>query len=257
MVFSDVLGRWYAQGRYSDVAAINGFLDDWQRLGGGHRQFLANMDRDSQLSYRHREGLLEALLKAGPKVLDQEKAVLGYCRAHQQEGEEVPSSSRITFGHVMTFKKLEGILASSRRGSNRSPFTLGNIAVSMGTQDFLKQDLKQQKSILKSILLSSYQMWSFYQKQFPDNPYFLVSTDSANLRRRLGLGHYKPDETLVFTAHKPDVRVCMPTTFDGELSPYYRPGGKSCPLNGSDGLDETIHDPISGRHLSVKIEIAP
>jgi len=51
------------------------------------------------------------------------------------------------------------------------------------------------------------------------------------------------------TAHKP-------TALDAESFDYYRPGGKTRPLSGTDGLPEVVHQPVSSNQLAGMIEVA-
>jgi hypothetical protein len=64
---------------------------------------------------------------------------------------------------------------------------------------------------------------------------------------------------MVLFAHRlsPGVAARTPTTFDAEDSPFYRPGGRTQPLDTSttgDGMPEVVHSPITGSTLAEPIQ---
>jgi hypothetical protein len=101
-------------------------------------------------------------------------------------------------------------------------------------------------------------MWSFYQPRALDEPFRGVSKDRSELIRRLGLGLTKPGKDLLLWAHRlePHQTAHKPTAFDAEAYEYFRPGGKTRPLSGTDGLYEVVHPPVSSDQLVAQIEKA-
>jgi hypothetical protein len=75
----------------------------------------------------------------------------------------------------------------------------------------------------------------------------------------LGLGLTGPDEELLVWEHalQPPQTAHRPTALDAEAYEYFRPGGKTRPLSGTDGVHEVVHRPIRADQLVARIESVP
>lgn len=133
-----------------------------------------------------------------------------------------------------------------RRGSFRG-------SAEMHVDDLLAMTLSQQRLLLADRRLRQYMMWSFHQEEFLDAPFSGVDTTCTELRRRLGLGQFVASAAKVlYWAHRlrPNQIAHRPTAFDAADNPYFRPGGRTRPLDGAgDGMPEVVHDPVSGDQL--------
>jgi hypothetical protein len=113
---------------------------------------------------------------------------------------------------------------------------------------------------VKLMPLSRHQMWSFYDPASPAAPFGNLGKGAKEIRRRLGLGHVPIGERLLLFSFRlpPEVSAHVPTAFDAELNPFFRPGGRTCPLNGppKEGLPEVVHQPLTAEALALRIEAA-
>jgi hypothetical protein len=127
----------------------------------------------------------------------------------------------------------------------------------MSVDDLLQLTMEQQKVLLAGRNLSKYNMWSFYQTAHPDLPFTSVTRTYDELKRRLGLGLMSdPNAEAMYWAHRleSEQTAHSTTAFDAADYPFYRPGGRTRPLDGaSDGLPEAIHVPVDGAQLAESI----
>lgn len=227
---------------------------------GGHwSRALDNLRLDDTLTSDWKFRLAEAVASGSPidatAVWD---LAVGFCRSHQRLGPAIPDQPAFSFGHVMTRKRLADRLASV--SDPTSPHTLTNRATDPAVDAIIGADLDRQRFELEDLMLSAYQMWSFYQAATPLEPYAGVDRRGPELRRRLGLGSCAPDaEFLHCSLHLGTMpRAHRPTTFDSDLNPYFRPGGQTRPLDGADdGLPEAVHEPVAGDRLAQPLRHAP
>ena len=182
--------------------------------------------------------------------------VESFCRAHEGKGPRQPTAQKSDLGHVHSRTTLDEYLTSA--GNWNSPFRRRGFSSALAIDLILRLDLAGQRDYLNGIRLSRYQMWSFYQSRAISNPFQRVSKETDQLVRQLGLGHIVPPIELLLWTHRlrPDQPASVPTTLDAALSEFFRPGGKTHPLVGKDGLREVVHPPISGEQLTRPIEPA-
>ena len=131
-------------------------------------------------------------------------------------------------------------------------------SVGLTVDELLAKDLAGQKSLLAGKYLAKWIMWGFYQPHRLGTPFHGVAKQPSELIRRLGLGHTDPHEELLLWEYRlePDQTAHRPTAFDAEQNEFFRPGGKTLPLSGADGLNEVVHRPITGNQLEARIEVA-
>ncbi len=216
-------------------------------------QATANLAGDPLLSTAHKFELAAEICRAPAASTDdcRDKA-LAYCDAHPRLGPRLSEPGRFVFGHVMTRKKLRDRFASLADPTLPITRAMDDLML----DEFLRQDLGDQRADLANAALSHYQMWSFIGPIAEKQPYDGLGTLGSDLRRRLGLGFYPPRTEFVYCgldlAAGPSVQP--PTTFDSRLNRYFRPGGKTHPLDGAvDGLKEVVHLPVSGYHLRLPL----
>jgi hypothetical protein len=96
-------------------------------------------------------------------------------------------------------------------------------------------------------------MWSFYQSAHPDFPFSNVTRTYDELKRRLGLGLMADaNAEAVYWAHRlqSGQTAHRTTALDAADYAFYRPGGRTQPLDGAnDGLPEVVHVPVDGSQL--------
>jgi hypothetical protein len=247
-------------------------LDDWRRAGESanadhvelalatfQRQFpqaYDNLAVDKQVLPSHREELMNQLQLVDPDRSETvEGKIIGFCRSHQGCGSRNATAERAHLGHAEERTKTERTLASTATG--RSPLTRRKRSVGLMVDDLLRRDLAGQQALL-ACRLSSWLMWAFYQPRSLGDPFRGVSKERGELVRRLGMGRTDPHQELLVWAHRllPHQRAHKPTAFDAEAYEYFRPGGKTQPLTGTDGLHEVVHGPIDGGQLVARIEQA-
>jgi hypothetical protein len=70
------------------------------------------------------------------------------------------------------------------------------------------------------------------------------------------MGCTDPQQELLLWTHRllSHQQAHKPTAFDAEAYEYFRPGGKTQPLTGTDGLHEVVHGPIGGGQLVARIQ---
>lgn len=222
-----------------------------------HSQVRDNLDDDRQVLQNDREALLEQIILVDVNNSELvEGKVLGYCRSHQCAGRMNGTAQNATLGHVEERRKTEKILESTVFA--KTPLVRQNRTAVLFVEKLLAEDVTQQRSLLNGCLLSGWIMWGFYQPRRLDAPFHGVSKHRSELVRRLGLGRADPDEELLLWEHclEPHQTAHRPTAFDAEAYDYFRPGGKTQPLTGSDGLNEVVHPPVTGSQLAARIEPA-
>lgn len=256
MSFSDILTRWYGAGETAEadlgIEILNVFQSEFT-------QAFANIDADSNISDSARESLLQEWVNNGSKVPTEiESAFDDFCRNGKKKAGPLDRTAQgSTLGHTMTRRKLENWFGSA--GSPTSPLTLGTgPSLAPSVDRFLRDDVDTQRRKLPRTPPPMPLMWSFYDPSSIDDPFRLIGENKIHLHDRLGLGHIglSTNDLLIF-AHKltDDIQAHTPTTFDAEISEYYRPGGITEPLTGSygPGMPEVIHDPVSRAHLLQRI----
>jgi hypothetical protein len=217
-----------------------------------------NVDDDPNIPDALREELTEKLLTAplGSRSGIQD-AVEVFCWSRQRQGPPASLAQTSHLGHVRPRERLEELLASAR--SPKSGLSLRKHRPFPVVDQIVRSDLSVQKDLLRHLPLAPYQMWSIFQPSSPDNALKGVSTHRRELRRRLGLGHVTEDEELLWWTHRLHAHqeAHVPTAFDAGLNPFFRPGGKTHPLDhASDGLPEVVHPAVTGAQLTHRIEQA-
>lgn len=194
--------------------------------------------------------LLGAVAGAVAETSAIESVVTRFCREAANESLRIPvtQSADYRYGHVIPHKHLQRLIEQDPvRPESR---TDGSAEVFV--DELVSKPLSEQQDDLKDIKLRRYLMWICYQPSSPDHPFSGVTTTRDELRRRLGLGFdaYK-GELLYGIFQLPSGSVAyQPTSFDAELNIYFRPGGKTHPLDGAeDGLHEAVHAPLSAKEL--------
>ena len=259
MAFQTILDAWQAEGRFDDAGHALAALATFGKVSAAHAQVLDNLDNDPRISSAKRRALLEQLLNA---VADDEDIVVSnvvnFCRAHQCKGPKQPTAQQAYLGHVEERAKLERTLASASRASAKSGITRRRRSAAPAVDHILRADLESQRNLLKTVYLAKRIMWSLYQSRFLDEPFHRVSTEAGELVRRLGLGVTDPSKELLFWAHRllPHQTARVPTAFDAADYEFFRPGGKTMPLTGDDGMREVVHPPVTGDQLTHRIERA-
>jgi len=123
----------------------------------------------------------------------------------------------------------------------------------MTVDDLLRLGVDQQQRLLAGRHLSRYNMWSFYQPAHPDSPFSNVTRTYDELKRRLGLGLMADaNGEAVYWAHRLESgqTAHRTTALDAADYAFYRPGGRTQPLDGAnDGLPEVVHVPVDGSQL--------
>jgi hypothetical protein len=252
MSFLELVNEWRSDGKHADADLASAALQTFRET---HPQVFENLEIDDHLRPGDRQELLKQLTRVDPH---DERAVCGkvesFCRAHEGRGPEQKTAQRSTLGHVHSRELLNELLTSA--GNWASPFRRRGFGAGLVIDLILSLDLAQQQECLDGIRLSRYQMWSFCQSRAYSDPFRGVSKTAAQLARRLGLGHLRPPVELIIWTHRlrPHQRAAVPTTFDAALYEFYRPGGKTRPIKGTDGLREVVHPPISGDQLTQPIE---
>ena len=240
MSIADVLDRWRAEGRSADAGRADEIL---QTLRRSVARGLENLESDPLIDDPMRAAFVEALLRASTGQWLE--VALEFCRAGLRHGP--PRARRPEqFGHAIPVRNLEKRLPKS----GASGLVWGSDGAAL--EALLRRDLEGQKRYLANFHLAQHQMWSFHQDGHPDDPFHAVSTRSHELRRRLGLGHVAPEHALAWCAHVPpaSLGVHLPTTLDSDLNPWFRPGGRSQPLSGDDGLPEVVHESVGVEALT-------
>jgi hypothetical protein len=252
MSFSQLIEQWRSAGKHADANHALAALRTFQAI---HPQVFENLDNDAHLKATHRAELLDQFMRIDPA---DPKAVSGkvesFCRAHEGNGPRQKTAQRSDLGHVHSRSMLNEYLMSA--GSWTSPFRRKGFSAGLAIDLILRLDLALQRECLTGIRLSRYQMWSFYQPRAASDPFRGISKETDQLVRRLGLGHAVGPVELVLWTHRlrPHQRASVPTTLDAALYQYFRPGGKTRPLTGVDGLPEVVHPPVSGDQLTRPIE---
>jgi|GEM_PF-3375161 hypothetical protein len=255
MPFATILTRWRGQGRGQDSDRAEQALRTFEAKNA---QVLLNLDEDRYVSQRLREELLQLLLGVAVNVADVvEGCVFNFCRAHQRLGKVNTTGQNAVLGHVVERGKTESTLRSVKLG--KTPLTRKTGTTGLFVDRILRErDLVGQQSLLGNCDLSKWIMWSFYQARKLDDPFYKLPREKSELVRRLGLRLSKPDVELLLWQHKlePHQTAHKPTALDAESFDYYRPGGKTRPLSGTDGLPEVVHQPVSSNQLAGMIEVA-
>lgn len=254
MSFDAILADWRSTGRIGDANHAGTALTTFR---ASYPQAHDNLDRDPSIGDGLREELLEQLRTAAS---DNEGVVANrvqtFCRAHQCAGPRQDSLSHTCFGHVVERQAFENSLASCAtptRGLRR-----GGRAASALVDAVLRRDIRGQRSLLGTVFLKQWLMWSFYDALDPATPFRDVTKHAGELRRRLGLGQVDAGRTLLIWAHRllAGQSAHLPTAFDAELNEFFRPGGKTEPLSGAGAMDEVVHVPVLGSQLEERIEPA-
>lgn len=254
MAFQTILDRWRRAGRASDADRAKAAL---ATFAARHSQVRDNLDDDRQLLQADREALLKQIILVDVTNAELvEGKVLGYCRSHQCAGRMNATAQKAALGHVEERRKTEKTFESTVFA--KTPLVRQNRTAVLFVEKLLAEDVTQQRSLLNGCLLSGWLMWGFYQPRRLDAPFQGVSKNRSELVRRLGLGRADPDEELLLWEHRLEAHQTAhrPTAFDAEAYDYFRPGGKTQPLAGTDGLHEVVHVPVAGSQLAAPIELA-
>jgi hypothetical protein len=252
MSFQMCIDRWREKGEGAAADHVSAAL---VAFGERHPLVLENLNADVHLTPHLREELLKQLRRVDP---NDPVAVVGkvesFCRAHEGIGPRQPTAQCSDLGHVQRRAALHASLTSAAQWN--SPFRRKGCSPSLSIDHILRLDLKNQRLWLNGVWLSRFQMWSFYQSRWAEDPFRKVSTRGDELARRLGLGHIVPPVEMLLWTHrlKSHQSATVPTTFDAALSEWFRPGGKTQPLIGDDGLREIVHPAITGDQLTGRIE---
>jgi hypothetical protein len=252
--FRQIIDRWRFLGKHAEADHVSAAIVTFQAI---YPQILENFDGDANLKRHQREELLNQLTRVDPNdLVAVQGKVESFCRAHEGKGPRQPTAQRSDLGHIHSRATLTEYLASS--GNWTSPFRRRGFSATLAVDLILRLDLASQRDYLSGVRLSRYQMWSFYQSRAITDPFRGVSKESDQLERRLGLGHIVPPVELLLWTHRlrPEQTASVPTTLDAALYQFFRPGGKTHPLTGDDGLREVVHPPISGDQLTRPIEPA-
>ena len=254
MPFQSILDRWRTAGRTSEANLAQTALVTFDSC---HPQVFANLDSDDQISQSDREYLLEQVIlvyvEDARVVVDK---VIDCCHSRQCSGRPNATAQRATLGHVEERGKTEAPFEST--AFSKTPNVRRTRSSILFLDKLLSADLAGQKSLLAGTWLSRRIMWSFYQPHRIDTPFHHVDKRQSELIRRLGLGQSKPDEELLLWEHRlePHQTAHRPSTFDAEINEFFRPGGKTVPLSGTDGLHEVVHLQVTGNQLAARIEVA-
>jgi hypothetical protein len=252
--FQEIIDRWRAAGEAANADHVEQALATFQRR---YPQVLANLATDKHVAASNRERLLRQLELVDPHDAGVvEGKVFGFCRSYQGAGPRNATAERAHLGHVEERKKTEETLSSTSMA--RSALSRRNRNVSLLVDDLLRRDLAGQQSLLGGSLLSRWLMWAFYQPRSLDDPFRGVGKGRTVLVRRLGMGCTDPQQELLLWAHRllPHQRAQKPTALDAGAYTYFRPGGKTQPLTGTDGLHEVVHGPIGSDQLVARVEKA-
>jgi hypothetical protein len=185
--------------------------------------------------------------------------VKDFCHKHQCLGPPDHAAQVAWLGHVKARKRFEDLLIGVR--NLKGPFTTRRRnRAALSVDELLRLDLEGQRKRLGRLNLGQFLMWCFYQPEFPRDPFQGVSRSAGELERRLGLADLKANgnRELVFWAHqlREGQTAHVPTAFDAELIVSFRPGGRTRPHSGGDGVPEVVHRPISGHQLTQSIQAA-
>jgi hypothetical protein len=256
--FQPILDRWRTSGRHEQAEHVAAVLKtfEWQRTA-----VYRNLDTDRQISQARRESLLEQL-----KFVDSSnervvvETVVGYCWSNKGRGRANKTAQKAALGHVVMRETFKDNLSASHAGKS---LLTGSLDADLFVGKLLRRDLAAQKSLLTppgtELLLRPRLMWSLYQSRALNQPFRNVDTTRDELTRRLGLGHLpKPPDPLLFWEHRLHAHqtACRPTAFDAAENEFFRPGGKTKPLRGRDGLHEVVHPPIAATQLTARIQQA-
>jgi len=253
MAFHDVLDRWQQGGRDADRLAGTEVLD---RLTRAHSQVFHNLDSDPEVTDDQREQLLDQLVRDQPAT---PRAALDrfceFCRQpdNQLRGAPEPAAQSAVLGHVKSRTAWQRYIEGSHGSSARGFATRRRRSAAMTVDDLLRLGVDQQQILLAGRNLSRYSMWSFYQPAHPDSPFSNVTRTYDELKRRLGLGLMADaNAEAVYWAHRLESAQTAhrPTALDAADYAFYRPGGRTRPLDGAtDGLPEVVHVPVDGSQL--------
>jgi hypothetical protein len=253
--FGEVIDKWLAAGRQDDVDAIQQILS---ALKASHSQIHANLDNES-VSPLPMEELLEALL-TGPNTTVQEtiSALCTFCYSNPRCGPERDEARNAVFGHVQTRRKLEEWLREDASGyATGGTGHAGPIVDTLFTLDLTQLILLLDDiPITKVVSGDNRTVWSVFQPGNSD-PFHGVQKSTPELIRRLGLGENQQSEEHVAWSHslKSGQLARWATAIDAATYKYYRPGGKTEPLQPpQDGIDEVVHEAVYGRDLENRIE---
>ena len=255
MPFATILKRWRKAGKRSQADLADTAL---QTFLSKYPQVFANLDTDNQITQAKREELLEQIILVDVEDPEPVEAkVLGYCRSRQCSGRANATAQGATLAHVEERGKTEKTFESTAFA--KTPLARKNRSSVLFVDALLSKSLTEQQSLLNGKLLSRWIMWSFFQSRRSRTPFYGVSKDKSELIRRLGLGRADRDEEFLLWEHtlEPHQTAHRPTAFDAEAYDFFRPGGKTQPLSGNDGLQEIVHPPVTGNQLAAPIESVP
>ncbi len=253
MAFQDVLDRWQQRGRHADRFAGAEVLDLVTRADG---HVFQNLDSDPEVTDGQREQLLDHVLQDQPATPQAAlKRLCEFCRqlANQLSGAPEPAAHSAALGHVKSRTAWQRYIEGSHGSSARGFATRRRRSAAMTVDDLLRLRVDQQQRLLAGRNLSRYNMWSFYQSAHPDSPFSDVTRTYDELKRRLGLGLMADANTeAVYWAHRLESgqTAHRSTALDAADYAFYRPGGRTQPLDGADdGLPEVVHVPVDGSQL--------
>ena len=253
MAFQDVLDRWQQGGRHAERLAGAAVLD---LLTRADVQVFQNLDSDPEVTDDQREQLLDHLLRDQPTTPQAARDRLcEFCRQgdHQLSGASEPAAQSAVLGHVKSRTAWQRYVESSHGSSARGFATRRRRSAAMTVDDLLRLGVDQQQRLLAGRTLSRFNMWSFYQSAHPNSPFRNVTRTYDELKRRLGLGLMADaNAEAVYWAHRlaSGQTAHRTTALDAADYAFYRPGGRTQPLDGAnDGLPEVVHVPVDGSQL--------
>ena len=257
MAFQDVLDRWDRAGRHAERLDAEQVLD---LLRGADGQVYQNLDSDPDVTDDQRALLLDFLLQEKPitgrAALD---SLCQFCYQpdNQLSGAPELAAQSAALGHVKPRTAWQRYIESSHGSSARGFATRRRRSAAMSVDDLLRLSVDQQKMLLAGRSLSRCNMWSFYQPAHPDSPLTNMTRTYDELKRRLGIGLMNDQNAeAVYWAHRlePAQTAHRTTALDAADYPFYRPGGRTQPLDGAnDGLPEVVHVPVDGAQLAEPI----
>ena len=254
MSLQDVIDDWRANGETHDADQASAALTI---LISKYPQTVANIDADKQIRQTQRADLLTQMI-----IVDVNDEALvtaefvRFCGAHECKGARRKTAEKAVLGHIEIVKDLEETIRSVAAGY--SPAVRRRRAGISVVADLEGRSVDDQKALLQRCPLRRFMTWSCYHSRHLTDPFHGVTMTKAEVQNRLGLGKMPTDKPIVVWCHRLRVgqKAHRPTAFDAKAYEWFRPGGKTAALDGSDrGLREVVHAAIYADQLEYPIEV--